>query len=75
MGSEINGYGDDMAFTDIPELNYDSTAALECIIAIEDEFGILVDYAEDDVTHAFRSIATIVQFVQRKLEDQQAIEV
>lgn len=58
---------------DHPEVSYDSMSALECVAAIEEEFDIVVDIVEDDVTYSFKSIAAILVLVQRKIADRETI--
>lgn len=49
--------------------NYDSLTATECIYAIEERFGIEVDFTIDDVRFWFSSIERIARFVAERLED------
>ncbi|MFL6110515.1 MAG: acyl carrier protein [Catenulispora sp.] len=49
---------------------YDSLAAMECVVQVEGEFGIEVDFVAHDVRHWFSSLALITAFVRDQLEDQ-----
>jgi acyl carrier protein len=49
---------------------YDSLAAVECVAAVESEFGIEVDFVADDVRYWFSSVANTAEFVARRLADQ-----
>lgn len=48
---------------------YDSLTAMECISAVEGEFGIEVDFVTDDVRHWFATVDRIVTFTRGRLED------
>ncbi|MEU1851162.1 phosphopantetheine-binding protein [Streptomyces sp. NPDC019990] len=70
------------AFADVPSdadlqqalgERYDSLTAMECISAIESEFGIEVDFVGDDVRFWFSSVERIVRFTQERLEDSVAL--
>lgn len=50
-------------------VRYDSVTAVECVAAIEDEFGIEVDFVADDVRYSFASIGNIAELVEQKLAD------
>ncbi|MDT8915989.1 acyl carrier protein [Amycolatopsis sp. PS_44_ISF1] len=70
FGPEI----DDLpADTPLPETlgdRYDSLGAMECVTAIEKEFGIEVDFVEHDVRYNFAQLDRIAEFVHSRLEDQ-----
>lgn len=70
----LDGVTDEELLPDALGDRYDSLAATECIAAIEAEFGITVDFVEDDLRHHFSSIARITAFVEEKLEDLAALE-
>lgn len=48
---------------------YDSLNAMECIVAVESEFGIEVDFVAHDVRFSFSTIERISMFVREQLED------
>ncbi|MEU7074416.1 acyl carrier protein [Streptomyces narbonensis] len=48
---------------------YDSLTVMECISAVEAEFGIEVDLVGDDVRHWFATTARMARFVTDRLED------
>ncbi|MFJ6556469.1 acyl carrier protein [Streptomyces luteogriseus] len=52
---------------------YDSLTAMECISAVESEFGIEVDFVADDVRHWFSSVERMVRFTHERLEDTAAL--
>ncbi len=52
---------------------YDSLTAMECISAVESEFGIEVDFVADDVRHWFATVDRIVAFTHGRLEDTAAL--
>ncbi|MET9954792.1 acyl carrier protein [Streptomyces sp. NPDC006339] len=49
---------------------YDSLGVLDCVGAVEREFGIAVDLVDDDLRTTFVSVAAISALVRRKLDDQ-----
>jgi acyl carrier protein len=49
---------------------YDSLAALEVVTAIEETFGIEVDFVADDVRYSFSTVERISDYVSDALEDQ-----
>ena len=49
--------------------SFDSLAALEFISAVEDEFGIEVDFVGDDVRHNFSTVDRVVMYVAERVED------
>jgi acyl carrier protein len=64
---------DQTSLQEIPNIDYDSLTALECVGAIEEEFGITIDMIEDDVMYNFQSIKNISTLVQRKVADNNAL--
>ncbi|MBN9801330.1 acyl carrier protein [Pseudonocardia sp. UM4_GMWB1] len=52
---------------------YDSLAALEAVTAVENEFGLEVDFVSDDVRHWFSTIGRMSGFVRERLEDRAAL--
>lgn len=48
---------------------YDSLTATECIYAIEESFGIEVDFIADDVRYWFATLERMGEFVAGRLED------
>ncbi|OLR92680.1 acyl carrier protein [Actinokineospora bangkokensis] len=49
--------------------NFDSLAALEFVTAVEDEFGVEVDFVGDDVRYSFSTVDRVVEYVVERLED------
>jgi len=52
-------------------LGLDSVDALEIVVTVESEFGVSIT---DEDMQAFRSINTVVDFIEAKLEEQRAQE-
>ncbi|KNB50249.1 acyl carrier protein [Streptomyces caatingaensis] len=52
---------------------YDSLTAMECISAVEEEFGIEVDFVADDVRHWFSTVDLMASFTHDRLEDSAAL--
>ncbi|MFJ9807622.1 acyl carrier protein [Streptomyces sp. NPDC101158] len=52
---------------------YDSLGVLDCVGAVEREFGISVDLVDDDLRSTFVSVAAISALVRRKLDDQSVL--
>jgi acyl carrier protein len=73
LDADLAGCERDRTLAEAPGIYYDSASVVECVVAIEAEFGIEVDFVEDDVRYAFRSIGTISDFVGRKLADSHAL--
>jgi acyl carrier protein len=48
---------------------FTSLKALDLIMAMEEEFGIEVDFVSDDVRHTFSTLHNIANYVQERLED------
>ncbi|NHD19425.1 MULTISPECIES: acyl carrier protein [unclassified Actinopolyspora] len=69
FGAEATEILADAQLRDSLSGGYDSLGALECITAVEKEFGIEVDFVADDVRHAFSSIANMTRFVRDRMED------
>lgn len=51
------------------DLNYDSMSVMECVVLIQDEFDINIDFVSDDVRHTFATLENIASMVRRKLDD------
>lgn len=64
---------DDQPLPDALGERYDSLAALEFISAVEQEFGIEVDFVADDLRYWFSQLGRAATFVSGKLEDLAAI--
>jgi len=67
--SEAGSAPDDLPLPDALGERYDSLAALEFISAVENEFGIEVDFVADDLRHWFSQLTLAATFVARALED------
>jgi acyl carrier protein len=74
FGQPIEKQYDQTLLRDIPDISYDSMTALECVGAIEQEFGVTIDMIEDDVMYNFQSVENIQAFVEKKLADNYALE-
>ena len=53
--------------------SFDSLAAMEFVTALEDEFGIEVDFVLHDVRFRMQTIQRSVGFVQELLEDKEVL--
>jgi acyl carrier protein len=73
LDADLAGVERDQTLAETPGIYYDSASVVECVVAIESEFGIEVDFVEDDIRYAFQTIATIADFVARKLADRHAL--
>jgi acyl carrier protein len=73
LGATIDPVAADQKLADALAERYDSLMALECVTAVEAEFGIEVDFVTHDVRHWFSSIALMAQFVRAELEDRAAL--
>lgn len=51
---------------------FDSLAALEYISAVEEEFGVEVDFVADDVRYWFSTLGRTAEYVRERVEDQAA---
>jgi acyl carrier protein len=69
LGDAIDPVGIDEKLAEALGGRYDSLTALECITAVEEEFGVEVDFVAHDVRHWFSTIALMAQFVHDELED------
>ncbi|WP_328315557.1 acyl carrier protein [Streptomyces sp. NBC_00388] len=49
---------------------FDSLAALEYVTAVENEFGIEVDFVSDDVRYSFSTLERTTEYVRERVEDQ-----
>lgn len=67
---EIPEIPEDVPFTDCLGGRYDSLMALEFISAVEEEFGIEVDFVAHDVRYWFSEFRLVARFVADQLEDQ-----
>ncbi|GAA3873279.1 hypothetical protein GCM10022243_43040 [Saccharothrix violaceirubra] len=69
FGPEFDAVADDAVLSDALGDRYDSLGALECITAVEQEFGIEIDFVAHDVRHAFSRVDNMAGFVRDRLED------
>ncbi|MFE7132312.1 acyl carrier protein [Streptomyces sp. NPDC057638] len=69
LGPEFPSVPDDADLRDALGDAYDSLTVMECVTAVETEFGIEVDLVGDDIRHWFATTARMAQFVGDKLED------
>ncbi|NET90193.1 MAG: acyl carrier protein [Kamptonema sp. SIO1D9] len=69
FNQSIDKQYDQTSLQEIPNIDYDSLTALECVGAIEEEFGITINIIEDDVMYNFQSIKNISTLVQKKVAD------
>ncbi|MFI1016621.1 acyl carrier protein [Streptomyces sp. NPDC020965] len=69
LGPEFTGVPDDADLRVALGDGYDSLTVMECISAVEAEFGIEVDLVSDDVRHWFATTARMARFVADRLED------
>lgn len=69
LGAAIDDVAPDQPLAEALAERYDSLTALECVTAVEAEFGIEVDFVTDDVRHWFSTIALTARFVGQALED------
>jgi acyl carrier protein len=73
LDTDLTGRDTDESLVDVPGVEYDSATVVEAVVAIESEFDVDVDFADDDIRYAFRSIGTITEFVGQKLADKEAL--
>ncbi|CAM5597424.1 MULTISPECIES: acyl carrier protein [Streptomyces] len=73
LGDAVQGVAEDADLTEALGERYDSLAAMECITAVETQFGVEVDFVADDVRHIFSTLSRITEFVQGRLEDDAAL--
>lgn len=69
LGEGFATVPDDADLRDALGEGYDSLTAMECITAVEEEFGVEVDLVADDVRHWFGSVDRMCAFVADRLED------
>lgn len=74
LDGELDPWPDDTLLRDIPDIHYDSVTVIGCVAAIEREFGVTIDFIDDDVGQTFQSVATLQGLVTKKLADQLALE-
>lgn len=74
VGEALLGRDDETPLSEMEDIRYDSSIVLECVGAIEQEFGIDIDLVSDDLSHSFRSVSTIRSLMERKVADAQALE-
>lgn len=73
LGEGIDAVPADQDLAAALEDRYDSLTAMECITAVEGEFGIEVDFVAHDVRHWFSTVGRMAQFVHDELEDRALI--
>ncbi|WP_228979463.1 acyl carrier protein [Streptomyces sp. DH12] len=73
LGPAYAGVADDADLRVSLGDGYDSLTVMECIAAVEAEFGIEVDLVGDDVRHWFATTARMARFVADRLEDAAAL--
>ncbi len=73
LDANLTSIDPDQPLSEIPGVYFDSASALECVVAIEDAFGFTMDFVEDDLRYAFRTLGRIEEFVARKLADANAL--
>jgi acyl carrier protein len=69
LGDEIDRLDPDTDLSQALGERYDSLTAMECIVAIEEEFGVEVDFVAHDVRHWFATVGRMTRFVRDQLED------
>ncbi|MEU4565080.1 acyl carrier protein [Micromonospora sp. NPDC023956] len=69
LGDAFTGVADTDLLPETLGDAYDSISALECVTAVEEEFGIEVDLVTDDVRYWFATVDRMAAFVSRRLED------
>ena len=69
LGDTFARVADADVLRDVLGEGYDSLSAMECVPAVEEEFGIEVDFVADDVRHWFGSVELMCEFVTNRLED------
>jgi acyl carrier protein len=73
LDADLGGQDKDQSLAETPGLEYDSATVVEAVVAVESEFEIEIDFAEDDIRYAFRSLGTIAELVEQKLSDKEAL--
>ena len=73
LDADLTGQDTDQSLAETSGVEYDSATVVEAVVAVESEFGIDVDFAEDDIRYAFRSLGTIAELVEQKLADKEAL--
>ncbi|MFF5445542.1 acyl carrier protein [Streptomyces sp. NPDC012888] len=69
LGPEYDAVAEDADLRVTLGDGYDSLTVMECVSAVEAEFGIEVDLVGDDVRHWFSTTALMARFVADRLED------
>ena len=73
VGDAITTIGADDKLAEVLGERYDSLTAMECITAIESDFGIEVDFVAHDVRYWFATVGRMASFVRNELEDRAAL--
>lgn len=73
LGVDITPIPEGSDLADSVGPRYDSLAALEVVTAVENEFGIEVDFVADDIRHSFSTLERMTRFVSARLEDSAAL--
>ena len=73
LGVDITSIPAEGNLVDTVGPRYDSLAALEVITAVENEFGVEVDFVADDIRHSFSTLEHMTRFVSGRLEDSAAL--
>jgi acyl carrier protein len=73
LNNGLEAWEEHILLQNIPNARYDSVTVMECVVAIEQEFDITIDFIEDDIAHTFQSVATIQSLVARKTADRIAL--
>ncbi|GAA3168891.1 MULTISPECIES: acyl carrier protein [Streptomyces] len=71
FGDAARSLAPDTDLTDVLP-GFDSLAALEYVTAVENEFGIEVDFVGDDVRYWFGTLGRTAEYVRERVEDQSA---
>jgi acyl carrier protein len=73
LDADLSRQDKDQSLAETPGLEYDSATVVEAVVAVESEFEVEIDFAEDDIRYAFRSLGTIAELVEQKLSDKEAL--
>jgi acyl carrier protein len=74
LDADLGAVGADVTLADVEDLTYDSVTVVECVAAVEDAFGVVVDFVDDDVRFTFRSLENVTELVRQKLTDAQTLD-